>query len=232
MPDKRQCHNCAHYYETSQQHPYGSTTATEHFAECAAEADDPGGKPCPSWVNHNDVDEESEMTDEVTKEVPKIHRFRFATDGGDAYAVAVLDDEALPAMWRVGFAFKSPMDGRNMRPVKAKKKNKGQAKKKFDLGYSIAENRARKAIEEKCLGRAGASFPMACGGMGERDQLLEEITKHILQALPPYKDHPLSLSQAFGIRPYMGLGKGDFGEWLLGSFAEQFRARHAGEIDA
>ncbi len=150
-----------------------------------------------------------------------IHRFRFATDGGDAYAVAVLGDKEQPRVWRVGFAFKSPLDGRNMRPTKVEV-NGDKVKKKFDLGYLIAENRARKYV-----GKLAVAFPMSHGAESARDDLSAWLVERILLALPPYTDASIPLSQAFGIRPYLGLGKGDFGKWVLGPFAEQFRTRYA-----
>ena len=149
----------------------------------------------------------------------EIHRFRFTTDHGDAYAVAVLDD----GMWRVGFSFRSPLDGRNMRPTKAKK-NGAKVKKKYDLGYLIAENRTRK-------GRLGASYAHPQGAANEiiQDALRRKIIAHLLRGTGC--DNAASIAIAFGVRPYLGDEPGTFETWITGPFAEQFRERYAPGVE-
>ncbi len=60
MPKKRRCQNCGYYIETKQQHPYGSTTATEYLGDCAVDADNTWGEPCPSWRHYQEIEEESD----------------------------------------------------------------------------------------------------------------------------------------------------------------------------
>lgn len=133
--------------------------------------------------------------------------FRFTTDHGEVYAVAVLEREEGQKMlpWKVGFAFCSPQDRCMPRGTRAK------------TGYNIAGSRARN-------GHEGMSFvdPTKKSGIDDlREAISDLIVKRVLSAAR--LNHPQIY---LGLRHYNGKGEGDFRTWLKGKFLEQFRERY------
>ncbi len=148
------------------------------------------------------------MTDNVDR---NIHRFRFTTDYGEVYAVAVFDEWCTisGSEWKVGFAFCSPEDRWKSRKLRAQ------------IGYDLAESRVRN-------GSACVSFAEPCVTGMEWKTLRDVIVDHLLRAtIRPWPENGLGVC-TYGGRRIGDFSNGDFMRWFRGKFAEQFRERYAG----
>ena len=135
-----------------------------------------------------------------------VHRFRFTTDYGEVYAVAVLDDRSVisESEWKVGFAFCSPQDRCMVRREKTR------------IGYDLAEERVRN-------GHVGVLLYESVVGV-ERSELQEEIVRHVLRVID-WKIRGIPI-RGMGLKIYHGRDESNFKRWITGKFAEQFRERY------
>jgi len=140
------------------------------------------------------------------------YRFRFATDYGEVYAVAVKGKKRIVGtlnfepIWKIGFAFCSPEDRGKPRTLKAK------------IGYGRAESRVRNGDIAAWFSELDSEMSWA--------ELRGRIADHLVNAMGP----GVRMAAALGIGVYgVGSRKGEFWKWFTDErFVTQFKERYAG----